>query len=144
MYFYSKYKKQLKLAFFLVIFLLVICCIIARYINLNADFPRGVSSSGDLYTDEGGYARNSIAYTITGKLYVTGDFNSVVNCPVLPIIQILIFKIFGMSFVSARTINATFGVLIIILMFLFMKKYKNIYSPFVYFIIIYQFFILFI
>lgn len=128
MYFYSKYKKQLKLAFFLVIFLLVICCIIARYINLNADFPRGVSSSGDLYTDEGGYARNSIAYTITGKLYVTGDFNSVVNCPVLPIIQILIFKIFGMSFVSARTINATFGVLIIILMFLFMKKYKNIYT----------------
>ncbi len=122
---YNKYRKQIEVIICMILLSIIAVSIIGRFVNLNADFPKSMDWSGDLYTDEGGYARNAIAFILTGKWYVAGDFNSLVNCPVLPLVQIAVFKVFGMSFVSARAINASSSVLLILVVFLFMKKHKG-------------------
>lgn len=75
---------------------------ILRFLHIEADFPSGLNWSGDLYTDEGWYSSGAIALTTTGQWLVEGDFNPIVNMPMLHVILAGVFRIAGMSLASAR------------------------------------------
>lgn len=79
-----------------------------RFLHLSADF--GLPDwSGDLYTDEGGYTNNAISWVLQGHWFIPGGFNPTVNFPVATVIKAAWFKIFGVSFVSARAMNVFFA-----------------------------------
>jgi len=73
-----------------------------RFVHLEADFPPGVSGSGDLYTDEGAYSSAAVRWVTTGQWRLEGDFNPAVNLPVYPLIQAVTFKALGLSLGHAR------------------------------------------
>ncbi len=73
-----------------------------RAVYLTADFPRGITISGDLYTDEGWYNNAAISLHLLGRWYTPGDFNPIVNLPLFQIIQAAVTGIFGLNLVSAR------------------------------------------
>lgn len=116
------FNKNSLITFFIFVNLFFI---ILRFINIEADFPKGITRSGVLYADEGWYSNNATAYILTGNWYVAGDFNPAVNLLVLPMIQILSFKILGISLVSARLTITIFFILLLVVLYLLIKKYEN-------------------
>lgn len=85
-----------------ILLLLVVALALLRLVHLGADPPVGVTSSGVFYTDEGWYSRNAAAKILGGSWIVEGDFNPLVNMPVHQLWGYLMFKLFGLSVVSAR------------------------------------------
>jgi 4-amino-4-deoxy-L-arabinose transferase-like glycosyltransferase len=77
-----------------------------RFLHLAADFPIGVASAGVTYTDEGWWSRNAVAWLRTGDWYIDDGYNPIVNLPVVPLLQLFWFKIFGIGLVSARALAA--------------------------------------
>lgn len=76
-----------------------------RLVQLSADSPLNLTTSGVLYTDEGQYSRNAVHWATTGQWYTPGDFNSAVIYPVATAIQALAFRILGLSTASARAVT---------------------------------------
>jgi 4-amino-4-deoxy-L-arabinose transferase-like glycosyltransferase len=76
-----------------------------RLIQLSADAPLNLTTSGVLYTDEGQYSRNAVHWATTGQWYTPGDFNPAVIYPVATAIQALAFRILGLSTASARAVT---------------------------------------
>ncbi len=87
---------------------------IVRFVNIEADFPAGITGSGMLYTDEGWYTNAAIRHTLEGRWYLEGDFNPIVNMPIGQLIQAGAFSLFGMSMATARTSAAVSFVLLVI------------------------------
>lgn len=108
-------------------FLLVLTVLLValRFVHLEADFPKGVTWSGELYTDEGWYSNNAVAQVLTGNWYVDGDFNNATNVPILPVLELMSFEIFGISLSSARIIIAICFLLLLITLYAVVKKYEN-------------------
>jgi 4-amino-4-deoxy-L-arabinose transferase-like glycosyltransferase len=94
-----------------------------RLVHLDADFPTGLNWSSDLYTDEGWYSGNAIAWALTGRWYVPGDFNSMITLPFFQWIQMGVFGVFGLSLASARFSVAFFSLLSLVLAFLVARRY---------------------
>jgi len=69
-----------------------------------------------------------VAYAQTGKWRIEGGENRMVLMPILPLIQIVSFKIFGISLFSARIITFIFFVLILISVYLLVKRFSGIYT----------------
>jgi len=82
--------------------LIIYLFVLLRFINLDADFPQGITTSAALYTDEGWYSNAAIYYIVTGNWYNPGDPNLIVNQPVGQIIQAVMFSSLGMSLSTAR------------------------------------------
>jgi 4-amino-4-deoxy-L-arabinose transferase-like glycosyltransferase len=76
-----------------------------RLLYLTADFPSGLDTYGMTYTDEGWWARNAIALLRDGHWYIDDGYNTVFNLPVLPMLQALWFKVFGISLGAARSLS---------------------------------------
>lgn len=114
-------KKFLKLG--LILFFLVL--IIIRFVHLDADFPRNLNWSGDLYTDEGWYSANAQWFTLTGQWHIDGGANLAFFFPVIPIIQIISFKLFGISLITARSIVAIFSILTLLFLYILIKKFTD-------------------
>lgn len=96
----------------LVVFILLTFA--ARLIHLEADFPEGLTWSSAPYSDEGWYSNAAISYELRDQLYLEGDFNPIVNLPLLQLVQAVMFKAFGMGLVTARlTIIGFFGILLV-------------------------------
>lgn len=106
------------------IFILVLLslCVSLRFLHLDADFPLGISWSGDLYTDEGWYANAAVRETVSGKWYLPGDFNPAVNLPVGQMLQRAAFGAFGLSLVSARIPEALAYSATILLVLLIVRR----------------------
>ncbi len=82
---------------------IVICFSLLRFVNLNADFPPGVTGSGELYTDEGWYTNGAVRYILTGQWYLHGDVNfTAIFMPVGQLLHLISFSILGPSLSSAR------------------------------------------
>src|ERR1700710_1588577 len=77
-----------------------------RFFHLDADFPLGISWSGDLYTDEGWYANAAIRDIVSGEWYLPGDFNPAVTLPVGQLLQRAAFGVFGLGLIPARLTGA--------------------------------------
>lgn len=87
-----------------VVVLVLLACL--RLVDLSADFPVGIiSSPGMAYTDEGWWSRNAIAFIRTGRWYIDDGYNTVFSLPVLPLLQVVWFKIFGVGLTAARSLN---------------------------------------
>jgi hypothetical protein len=108
-------------------FISLICIILLtgclRLMHLDADFPTGLNWSSDLYTDEGWYSGNAIAWTLTGRWYIPGDFNSIITLPFFQWIQMGVFGVSGLSLGSARFSVAFFSLLSLALAFLVARRY---------------------
>lgn len=72
-------------------------------VHLRADFPNN-SPWMDYakYTDEGWYGKAAIEHYVLGSWYVHGDFNPAVALPVLPVLELAVFRFTGVSLVAAR------------------------------------------
>ena len=86
-----------------------------RFVHLEADFPYQINWSGDLYTDEGWYSNNAIAYQLTGRWILEGDFNPIVSLPVIPVIQAAAFNLLGFGLTTARITEVVFSILVCLL-----------------------------
>jgi hypothetical protein len=77
-----------------------------HFVHLNADFPNHSPwVDWSKYTDEGWYGDAAIRHYLTGHWYWKGDFNPAVALPVWPAIELVWFKIAGVSPVSARVLT---------------------------------------
>ena len=89
------------------VFLLMIAGFaILRLVNLRADMPSYITWSNTFFTDEGIYARNASWLVLTGNWYVEGDFNTAINYPIYFVLQVIVFKLFGVNFESVRALSA--------------------------------------
>ncbi len=87
-----------------VVVLVLLACL--RLVDLSADFPVGmISSPGMAYTDEGWWSRNAIAFIRNGRWYIDDGYNTVFSLPVLPLLQVMWFKVFGVGLTAARSLN---------------------------------------
>jgi Dolichyl-phosphate-mannose-protein mannosyltransferase len=72
-------------------------------VHLRADFPNNSPwMDYSKYTDEGWYGKAAIEHYIHGSWYVHGDFNPSVALPVLPALELGLFRFTGVSLVAAR------------------------------------------
>lgn len=94
-------------ALFCVVALVMVLLVGARFLHLTADFPIGLASKGLAYTDEGWWSRNAVAWLREGSWYIDDGYNTILNLPTVPLMQVLWFKLFGISQVSARALTVT-------------------------------------
>jgi len=105
------------------ILLVAICFSLLRFVNINADFPSGINTSGDLYTDEGWYAASAVRHYLTGEWYRDGDINTAVMQPGGQILYRISFSLLGLSLFSARTTIVIFFLLLIVMVALLVRNY---------------------
>jgi 4-amino-4-deoxy-L-arabinose transferase-like glycosyltransferase len=104
--------------------LLALCLVLfaARLFTLTADFPAGVDWSESLYTDEGWYAGGAITHYLTGFWLVPGDLNTIINFPVLQLVDSGYFSLFSLSLASTRFLTVLFTAGLILLSYLITRK----------------------
>ena len=105
-----------------IILVLVSLLIALRFFHLDADFPLGISWSGDLYTDEGWYANAAVRDVITGNWYLPGDFNPAIDSPVGQLLQRAAFGVFGLGLIPARLTGAVASSAVILLSALVVRR----------------------
>jgi 4-amino-4-deoxy-L-arabinose transferase-like glycosyltransferase len=97
-----------------------------RFVNLNADFPTGITWSSELYTDEGQNAASAIRHVLTGQWYLAGDVNTAVYAPVGHVLHRMSFALFGLSLSSVRvTIIVSFLLLVLTSALLVRRSYGD-------------------
>ena len=132
---------SVKEAYLKVLIIIIVLFAVLRFVNLEADFPAGITQSGLLYTDEGWWANAASNHFITGKWYVEGDYNPIVNLPIGQLIQAATFSIFGLKLVSARLTVSIFSIFLVLLTYLLARRYvNNFISWLVAFLLIVNFF----
>lgn len=95
-----------------------------RFSNLAADPPLGFTASiSYTYTDEGWWARNAVAIVREGQWYIDDGYNPIASLPVVPLLQTLWFKIFGVSLATARSLNAVLTVILSGLVYILVKRF---------------------
>jgi hypothetical protein len=94
--------------------LLVIAAVLfaLHFLHLSADFPNHSPwVDWSKYTDEGWYGDAAIRHYLSGHWYWKGDFNPAVALPVWPALELLVFKVTGVSVTAARALAVcVFGV----------------------------------
>ncbi len=101
---------------------IILFLIALRFFHLDADFPLGITWSGDLYTDEGWYSNAAVRDVVSGHWYQAGDFNPAVNLPVGQLLQRAIFAMFGLGLIPARLSAAMSSSAVILLAGLFVYR----------------------
>jgi 4-amino-4-deoxy-L-arabinose transferase-like glycosyltransferase len=72
-------------------------------VHLRADFPNNSPwMDYSKYTDEGWYGKAAIEQYVLGSWYVHGDFNPSIALPVLPALELALFRFTGVNLVAAR------------------------------------------
>ncbi len=77
---------------------------------------------GVAYTDEGWWSRNAVAWVRAGDWYIDDGYNTITNLPVLPLLQVGWFKLFGVSLASARAISVICSLLVSALVYLLARR----------------------
>ncbi len=96
--------------------------IYVRFAVLQADIPLDVGGYGMAYTDEGWWSRNAIAWVREGDWYIDDGYNTITNLPVLPVIQVVWFKLFGAGLASARAITVICSLLVSVEVYWFARR----------------------
>ena len=77
-----------------------------HFLHLSADFPNDSPwVDWSKYTDEGWYGDAAIRHVLFGHWYWKGDFNPAVALPVWPALELLVFRVVGVSAVAARALT---------------------------------------
>src|SRR5271165_179422 len=91
-------------------------------IHLRADFPNHSPwMDYSKYTDEGWYGKAAIEHYVLGSWYVHGDFNPSVALPVLPALELALFRFTGVSLVAARLLILVLFALNLLLAYLILR-----------------------
>jgi hypothetical protein len=91
-------------------------------VHLRADFPNDSPwMDYSKYTDEGWYGKAAIAHYVLGSWYVHGDFNPSVALPVLPALELALFRFTGVSLVAARLLVLAIFALNLLLAYLVLR-----------------------
>ncbi len=76
---------------------------VLHFPHLNADFPNNSPwVDWSKYTDEGWYGDAAIRQVLFGHWYFKGDFNPAVALPTWPALELIAFRLFGVSAAVAR------------------------------------------
>ncbi len=107
----------------------VLCVLLVsmRLIHLGGDFPafKDLLGDGVLYSDEGWYAGNAINYWQTGEWHRPGGLNFAVNLPVLQLMHLASFAVFGMNIVAARLTVFFSFVGTMVLMYFILRRFED-------------------
>ncbi|MDP9038125.1 MAG: hypothetical protein M3O02_02480 [Acidobacteriota bacterium] len=82
--------------------------VVLHFVHLKADFPNNSQwKDWAKYTDEGWYGDAAIRHYVLGHWNVPGDFNAAAALPVWPALELLLFRITGVSLTAARALSVT-------------------------------------
>jgi 4-amino-4-deoxy-L-arabinose transferase-like glycosyltransferase len=91
-------------------------------VHLRADFPNNSPwMDYSKYTDEGWYGKAAIEHYVLGSWYVHGDFNPAVALPVLPALELALFRFTGVSLIAARLLVLAIFALNLLLAYLIVR-----------------------
>ena len=80
----------------------------AAFCSPEADFPNhSIWMDWAKYTDEGWYGDAAIRHYQLGHWNVPGDFNPAAALPVWPLLEMVLFRVTGVSLVAARALTVT-------------------------------------
>jgi 4-amino-4-deoxy-L-arabinose transferase-like glycosyltransferase len=87
-----------------------------HYVHLRADFPNHSQwMDWAKYTDEGWYGDAAIRHYLLGHWNVPGDFNPAAALPVWPVLELILFRVTGVSLAAARFLSVTvFGLTLLV------------------------------
>jgi 4-amino-4-deoxy-L-arabinose transferase-like glycosyltransferase len=102
---------------------LVLCLL--RFAFLRADFPNHSPWMTDQakFTDEGWWASAAVRNFLVGHWQVAGDYNPAAAVPVWPALLTLVFRLTGVSLVATRTVNVSFSIATVALVYLLVRRY---------------------
>jgi hypothetical protein len=82
-----------------------------RFVHLTADFPNNSPWAEDQakFTDEGWWANSAITRQLSGHWTIPGDYNPAVAVPTWTALLTLVFRVTGVSLVSARAVSVLFS-----------------------------------
>jgi 4-amino-4-deoxy-L-arabinose transferase-like glycosyltransferase len=124
--------------------LLVLSIILVRLVALDADPPAFLSWSTGIYTDEG-YYTNDARSAVLFHHWAIGDFHSAVLTPLLYLVQLAVFHIFGVGLIQVRAISVGFGLLTVLFFALGLRRlygqpsalagalFLGLFAPFVFY-----------
>ena len=86
-----------------------------HFVHLKADFPNHSPwMDWAKYTDEGWYGDAAIRHYQLGHWNVPGDFNPAAALPVWPALELMLFRLSGVSLVAARALTVSvFGLILV-------------------------------
>jgi 4-amino-4-deoxy-L-arabinose transferase-like glycosyltransferase len=107
----------------LLLLALVLCLL--RFAFLRADFPNHSPWMIDQakFTDEGWWASAAVRHFLVGHWRVAGDYNPAAVVPVWPLLLTLVFHFTGVSLVAARTVNVSFSIATVALVYAVVSRY---------------------
>ena len=106
----------------------VVGLLFLRFVNLDADFPPGITKSAVLYTDEGWYSAAAVRDVLTGDWYVPGDINMAVTMPAGQVFYRVVFALLKPSLASARMMIAFSFLLLTLLTSLLVRRHFGDYA----------------
>src|ERR1700758_4285875 len=91
-------------------------------VHLRADFPNNSPwMDYSKYTDEGWYGKAAVEHYVLRSWYVHGDFNPSIALPVLPTLELVLFRFTGVSVVAARLLVLAIFALNLLLAYLVLR-----------------------
>lgn len=89
---------------------------ILRFVALRADNPTTIDFSLGQFTDETYYTMNARNQVLFGRPNLD-EFNNMIMSPVLHLVHLANFEVFGVGATEARSVSAVFGLLTILALF---------------------------
>jgi 4-amino-4-deoxy-L-arabinose transferase-like glycosyltransferase len=97
--------------------------LLLHFVHLRADFPnRSPWMDWSKYTDEGWYGDAAIRNYQLGHWYVPGDFNAAAALPVWPALELVLFRITGVSLSAARALSVSVFALTVLICSLLLRQ----------------------
>lgn len=97
-----------------------------HFVHLRADFPNHSAwMDWAKFTDEGWYGDAAIRHYQRGHWNVPGDFNPAAALPVWPALEIVLFRVTGVSLVAARALTVVVFGLILACCYLLIRRGPN-------------------
>jgi hypothetical protein len=99
---------------------------VLHFPHLTADFPNH-SRWGDWskYTDEGWYGDAAIRHYVSGHWYFAGDFNPAVALPVWPALELIVFRVTGVSLAAARALTLCVFAVALVVLYRLIERYTR-------------------
>lgn len=101
--------------------LILVVSTLARCLFPQADPPLRMGGSGGIFSDEGSFTNNARNLLLFGRAFMD-EWNSYQYTPVLHILQLPVFYVFGVGLLQERLIPMVFGIATVWLLFLFAAR----------------------
>lgn len=115
----------------LVLLILALILLALHFVHLRADFPSSIDIlgennwSGDEFTDEGLHGAAATSYALGRGWYVKGDLNASIPLPVLSLMEYPVFKLFGVSLITARALQVLLFSCTVIMLYMLVRRYEG-------------------